>query len=70
MTMTSEYRKARRAVGIAAFERGCRETMNTTGRMAKAWRVPGTREAGHHANLRRSLQNYMARHFPGAAYYA
>ena len=70
MTMTKEYRQARKAVGIAAFERSCRKTMNITGRMARAWKVPGTPEHGEHAMLRRSVQNYMNRNHPGADYYA
>ena len=38
-------RKARRATGIARFERECR-CVEFEGRRRKAWRVPGTREAG------------------------
>ena len=70
MKMTKEYRAARRAVGLPEFERSCRTTQNTTGREALAWKVPGTREHGEHANRVRSAQSYMRRNHPGAAYYA
>lgn len=34
----------------------CRRTMNTTGRMARACKVPGTREHGHVAQLARDVE--------------
>jgi len=48
--MEKALRRARRETGIARFERSCRLTQE--GRWwKKAWRVPGTREAGRHAML-------------------
>ena len=32
--------------GMAKFERNCRLKKNESGRMGKAWRVPGTKEHG------------------------
>lgn len=48
------YKLAERRVGIRKFEKGCR-LVEFCGRMQKAWRVPGTQEAGRHAMLRRSV---------------
>lgn len=54
--MNMQWRQARRETGIAKFERDCREVVcgvHGGGRwwMAKAYRVPGTQEAGRHAML-------------------
>ena len=44
--MNKKTRDARRQSGVADLERNCRLTRDTDGRMKKAWRVPGTPEAG------------------------
>ena len=51
---TALYRKARRQVLIAKFERNCR-CVQFEGRRRKAYAVPGTQEAGRHAMLRRRI---------------
>lgn len=62
--MTMEWKEAnriaRRRLGIATFERDCRCTMEQ-GQRKKAWRVPGTREAGTHATLSRMVSDETAR---------
>lgn len=49
--MDNALKQARRTTGIACFERECRCILGPHGRRVKAWRVPGTREAGRHAML-------------------
>jgi len=50
--MSEIWRRARRLSGLARFERTCRlGTMG--GRRMRAWRIPGTAEAGRHAMLER-----------------
>lgn len=51
MTHEQAIRKARRAVGLPKFERECRCTMFGAREM-KAYKVPGTREAGQYEMLR------------------
>ena len=50
---------ARRAVGLPRFERECRLTRGMSGRMEKAFRVPGTQEAGKYAMLQRMVENIL-----------
>ena len=45
--MPELFRRFRRLSGMARFERDCRMTRED-GRLKKAWRVPGTQEAGRH----------------------
>lgn len=51
MTHEQAILKARRAVGLPKFERECRCTMFGSRKM-KAYRVPGTSEAGQYNMLR------------------
>lgn len=60
MTNGEAIRIARRRLGIAKFERECR-TITECGRVKKAWRVPGTQEAGRHAMLSRMVCDEAAR---------
>lgn len=48
MQMSLAYREYRKKSGMAKFERDCRVVANTTGRLAKAYKVPGTREHGEY----------------------
>ena len=48
--MSDVWKRARRASGLARFERRCRLT-RCGGRYIKAWRVPGTQEHGTHCML-------------------
>ena len=61
MTSEQAYRIASRRLGLNSFRRSCRRTMNTTCRLAQAWRVPGTQEAGHDAMLCRMIADEQAR---------
>lgn len=49
--MDKALKKARRETGIARFERECRCIIGLYGRRTKAWKVPGTQQAGRHAML-------------------
>ena len=53
-------KKARSLSGLAAFERNC-GTKPMGGKMLKAWRVPGTQEAGRWAMLNRSTGEHVQR---------
>lgn len=58
MTQDQAIRKARRDVGLPKFERECRCTRFGS-RMMKAYKVPGTREAGQYEMLRTRVQNLV-----------
>lgn len=60
MDRNAAIKIARRRLGIAKFERECRLAMEL-GRMKKAWRVPGTQEAGRRAMLQRMILDEAAR---------
>jgi len=47
--MPKKYKTYRKQSGMAQFERNCRLTRSPNGRLVKAWRVPGTQEAGRHS---------------------
>lgn len=57
--ITKKLRRLRRDLGIAALERSCRVTL-FGGVRQKAWRVPGTVEAGRHAMLMAELRYRLA----------
>jgi len=61
--MNEAYKKFRRESGMARFENGCRLVVED-GILKKAWRVPGTREAGvwnmYRAEYRRSQRKATA----------
>ena len=58
--MTNEMKAARRAVGIAKFERECACDWFTgfdgRRRWTKRYRIPGTAEHGRHAQLQRYVR--------------
>ena len=56
--MDKTTRAARKAVGLPKFERECRCVM-FEGRRCKAWRVPGTTEAGQWAMLHRRMNDLL-----------
>lgn len=56
MTRAEAITKARREVKIAKFERRCRCTTEGN-RTKKAYKVPGTAEAGQHAMLRQRVMD-------------
>jgi hypothetical protein len=58
--MEKTYQTARRRLGIPAFERDCRLT-SELGRMKKAYRVPGTSEAGRYQMMLRMASEESAR---------
>lgn len=53
-----QWTRARRETGLAEFERTCRLTTEA-GRRKKAWKVPGTDEAGKHSMLTRRCQDLV-----------
>jgi len=57
--MTSEYRIARRRVGLPQFEKDCRFTLRK-GRSVRAYHVAGTREHGERLNLNRLALQIVA----------
>ena len=57
---TSMMRQARLETGIARFERECRTIQDGQYRR-KAYRVPGTSEAGKHAMLQVATRDAYAR---------
>lgn len=56
---SKQLRGLRRTMGIAALERTSR-VVDYAGRRCKAWRVPGTVEAGRHAALVAAMRRKLA----------
>jgi len=66
--MTKVFRRARRLSGLAKFERQC-GVAREGGRCRKAWRVPGTREAGQWSMLASETQRIAYAIVAGHAQY-
>ena len=52
--MTTEYKRYRKESGMAKFEKDCRLTYERH-RLKKAYKIPGTQEAGRYAMFIRHL---------------
>ena len=62
--MTGEFKKFRRLSGMARFEKNSRLTHDVDGRLVKAWRVPGTAEAGKHNMFLASFRLWLSADSP------
>lgn len=58
--MSKEFKRFRRESGMARFERECR-LATECGRCKKAYRIPGTPEAGKHAMYYYMYENQQQR---------